>query len=104
MNRLVFSYISASAPPIANSGPVGTAVSGNSTCTVTGGVGPFTYAWSITSGSGFSISGATTATVTATNPIGGPASATGTLQCIVTDTGTGATVTVSGVTVTLDHI
>ena len=62
-------------------------VSGSSTATVSNGAGPFTYSWVMTSGSGFSLSGATSATVTATLTLSGVNAASGTAQCTVTDTG-----------------
>lgn len=57
--KLAFTYFSATASDATASLPVGNVVSATSTVTVAGGTGPFTYAWSITSGTGFTLSNAT---------------------------------------------
>lgn len=59
------------------------------TASVTGGVGPFTYAWSISGAPGFSLSGATTATCTVTAPGQTNIEKIADLTVTVTDTGNG---------------
>lgn len=78
-------------------------VSGTSTAVVSNGVGPFTFAWSILTGTGYSLTaGTTTATVTATRPSSeGFGVATGTVRCSVTDTGNGNFVSTVDVPVNL---
>lgn len=55
---LAWTHFSVSAPDI-NASNSGAPAVGTSTATVTGGTGPFTYTWVITSGSGFSLSNTT---------------------------------------------
>jgi len=75
--------------------------SGTSTATVTGGVGPFTYAWAFVSGGvGITLSNATTATVGAVKEFGIQTNS-GTLRCNVTDTGNANLVRFTDINVTL---
>jgi len=78
-------------------------VDGSSTAAPFGGVSPYTYSWSIVTQSGATItlSGATTATVTASRT-GTPGVSTATLRVTVTDA-IGATATFDiSVTITLE--
>jgi len=78
--------------------------SGTSTAAVTGGVGPFTYAWAFVAGGSFiALSGETTATVTATRNGTSIGIDTGTLRCSVTDTGNGNLLKFKDITVTLEN-
>lgn len=71
--------------------PSPTPASVSPTANVTGGVGPFTYSWSIISGgTGVTLTNATSATCTVTTNTGAVQTRTGTLQCDVTDTGNGS--------------
>ena len=83
----------APSPAKAFRGSVGP-VTANATATESGGVGPFTYAWSQVSGDAMTLAGAASATasftanVSAANP-----EHDAVFQCVVTDTDTGATAT-----------
>lgn len=66
----------------------GTVYSANFNAVVSGGVGPFTYAWALSGNDGtFSLSGATTATATVSGTSGSNQEHTVTLTVTVTDTG-----------------
>lgn len=55
------------------------------TATPTGGLGPFTYAWTVIAGAPITINNSTSASTTATKSVGPGDSETGTLQVTVTD-------------------
>lgn len=74
-----------SCPNISASQPAGTPVSGTSTASMTGGLAPFSHNWTITSGSGFTLSNATSVTVTATKTGTSFGSVSGTIRDTVTD-------------------
>lgn len=94
--KLVWTGFTTSLSPttLTQSGPSYSSVTtGTCTVTVTGGVGPFTYAWTIVSGDpsftpNSPTSASTTFTGTTTDP-GVPTFAT--YKCVVTDTATGLT-------------
>jgi len=72
---------------------VPTPASTNGTAGIVGGVGPFTYLWTITAGgAGCSLTNTTTAICTATTNTGLPQTRTGTWKVDVTDTGNGSLV------------
>lgn len=97
--------LSISPPPDATEAAF-TMTSNATTATPSGGLGPFTYAWSVVSSSGLSgisINSPTTASTTVTASVNGPAGSFGTvtLQCIATDSlGSTASATVVG---SFDH-
>ena len=63
------------------------------TASIVGGTGPFTYAWSISSGgAGCTLTDSTLETCTVTTNTGLPQSRSGTLNVDVTDTGNGGLV------------
>ena len=65
----------------------------NATAGIVGGIGPFTYLWTITSGGvGCTLTNTTTATCTVTTNTGLPQTRTGTWNVDVTDTGNGGLV------------
>lgn len=74
-----------SCPDISASQPVGNTVSGTSTATMTGGIAPFSHNWEIVSGSGFTLSNTTSATVTATKNTTSIGVASGTIRDNVVD-------------------
>lgn len=70
-----------------------TPASTSATAGIVGGVGPFTYLWSITAGgTGCTLTNTTTATCIATTNTGVPQVRTGTWKVDVTDTGNGSLV------------
>lgn len=88
--------------PVTGTSTSPTQASASCTAVVTGGVGPFTYAWSILTGVGVTLTNATTATCVITTNTGSVQLRNGTLQCIVTDTGNGSTTTSTTVPYTLE--
>jgi len=80
------------------------------TCSVTGGVGSFTYAWTFVSGTNATInspsSASTTFTRTAAAPtvLGTSNQYNGTFRCTVTDTGNGNQTTTADVVVQTNHV
>lgn len=62
------------------------------TAVVSGGVGPFTYSWSIVTGAGVTLTNATLSSCTITTNTGSVQTRSGTLKCDVTDTGNGSLV------------
>lgn len=81
----------------------GSLYTGSPTANVTNGVGPFTYAWSwLAGGTGITIGSATLATCTlsSTGAAAGT-TRTGTLRCIVTDTGNGSLAITDSISVTI---
>lgn len=74
------------------------------TASVTGGVGPFTYAWSIVTGGGVTLTNTTSAACTLTTNTGTPQTRVGTIKCDVTDTGNGSLVASRTVSYTLDIV
>lgn len=80
-----------------------TLYTGSPTAVVANGVGPFTYAWSWqTGGTGITIGSATLATcsLSSTGAAAGT-TRTGTLRCIVTDTGNGSLAITDTISVTV---
>ena len=55
------------------------------TANVTGGLGPYTYVWTVTSGTGITVNSPSMASTTARKTVISGDSDTGTLQCEVTD-------------------
>ena len=74
-----------SAPDISESQPAGSPVLGSSTATPLGGTAPYSHSWAIVSGSGFTLSGAATATVTAQKTGTAASTVTGIVRDTVTD-------------------
>jgi hypothetical protein len=67
----------------------------NVTATPTGGIGPFTYFWSVGElyyGAKPTLTNNTTATVTVTRAFGALLSISGIVNCLITDTATGRSV------------
>lgn len=72
------------------------------TADVSGGTGPFTYAWSIVSGIGATLTNATSATCIITTNTGSVGARSGSIKCDVTDTGNGSLVVTGNGTYTLE--
>jgi hypothetical protein len=82
----------------------GTAITNACTVTTTGGSGSYSYAWSRTSGDAtIAISSAASATVSWSHTFGVPAVLDAFWQCVVTDTGTGQSVTISNIQAELER-
>ena len=93
-NKVWFSALSASASPSSFSQTTVTApdtnINGPATASVSGGIGPFTYAWSRTGGSATVTATAPTSAATSFSAFQGSAGViTSTWICTVTDTATG---------------
>lgn len=74
---------------------------GSSIAVVSGGIGPFSYAWSwVVGGTGITLSNAATATVTATKTTSGVSS--GTARVTVTDAGDGGKTAAHDISITLE--
>ena len=79
--------------------------SGSVTCTVLGGVGPFTYSWNKVSGDTLTIGSSTSASTTFSGTPGGGSQLIGVYRCTVTDTGnSNAIANSNNVTITLTDI
>lgn len=100
----LFSTYSVNAPNIFATAPAGTYVAGSTTATVTGGVGPFTYLWSKTTGlAGSTLTNTTSQTVTVTKNTLGLGTQSGVITVVVTDTGAGGATTSDAANVTLEN-
>lgn len=78
--------LTASASPATVYGSAATSpiISGSATVTPSGGIGPYTYSWARTSGSG-SITSSTSATTTFSDVLAPDSSSSGVFRCTVTD-------------------
>jgi len=107
-NKLFFSALSASASPtsVSGSGNTNAITSTASTATPTGGIGPFTYAWSNVGGDAavVAVSPSSASSTFRKNPMMPGDSTSATFNCLVTDTGTGFSVTTNNVSVSLDRL
>lgn len=109
-NKLVYSdSITASSSPTSVSGSSTSinVTSGSTTVTVTNGIGPFTYAWSVSTSGGYTISANSPSSATTTfsaNIVITPDSTAGTATCLVTDTATGNTATTNAVSISLQRL
>ena len=81
----------------------GLATTNSVTITARGGVAGYTYAWTRISGSAFSISNASAATVTWSYAVAAPNDTTETWRCTVTDSASPAGTTTVDVTVQIVH-
>ena len=93
-NQIAYSALSCSANSVSGSrSTVGTLTIGPSTCVVTGGVGPFTYAWSLSSDGGGSetISTPSASNTTFVVAVTAAGSRVLTATCVVTDSATNLT-------------
>lgn len=90
-------------PPGINTNVVnGNPYSGSATANVSDGVGPFTYAWSwLAGGTGITLAGTTSVTVAINSASTSNTTRSGTLQCIVTDTGNGSVTTSDNISVSI---
>lgn len=100
----LFSTYNVAAGNIFASAPAGTSVSASETAVVSGGVGPFTYLWSKTSGlAGATLTNTTSSTFTITKNSTAIGAQTGTVGVVVTDTGAGGATTSTGINVDLEN-
>ena len=98
------SYAATASPSGVSKSGAGAITTPSVTCSVSGGVGPFTYAWAKVSGDdGITINSPTSASTSFSGDPSSGASISATYQCTVTDTGAGnAQVVSNSITATLN--
>jgi hypothetical protein len=101
-STLIWTYEHSVSVPDLNVNTANGAQSFTRTATVSDGTGPFTYAWTIVSGSGFTLASTTSVTVTI-NSTGTNTLKEGVIRCTVTDTGNGNLVRSDDASIAIQH-